>query len=397
MASRSSRSSGLKRRRAEPSAYGAAEVIELRTELLAWWDRGHRAMPWRRERDDGIDEAARDQWAYEVWVSEIMLQQTQVDRVVPYYQTWLGKWPTAEALASADSSDVLAAWSGLGYYRRARFLLEGARQVAEDPPRSRDAWLRVKGVGQYTAAAIASVCFDERVPVVDGNVVRVLARHRALEDKPPDAVFWRLAGQFIGERPGDTNQAMMDLGATVCTKSAPRCDACPLAPTCLGKETPLSYYPFKKQLKSKTTRLTQLVCVLQLARLEATDDVDLFENARFALARVPAHAKRLAGLWQFPTTTLDDNDDDPEARIDAVLLDLGLADAPVLRRRLHPKPISHTITDTRYTIRVAWLVLLRGDDPPGDLAWLNYADLRTKAASSVLVKALRQAKSLVHS
>ncbi|KAJ1451830.1 DNA glycosylase [Pelagophyceae sp. CCMP2097] len=211
--------------------------------LLDWWDVGHREMPWRRELAStaSVSAADREVWAYKVWVSEIMLQQTQVDRVVPYWEKWTTKWPDVASLAAASEDDVRAVWTGLGYYRRCAFLLEGAREVHASGsfPQTRDEWLKIKGVGAYTSAAISSIVFGDKTPVVDGNVIRILARLRACPELPTGRIgsklWWLLAAEIVGvdcARPGDANQAMMEFGATLCTKANPKCNACPLQKQC---------------------------------------------------------------------------------------------------------------------------------------------------------------------
>jgi A/G-specific adenine glycosylase len=201
--------------------------------LLAWYRASRRDLPWRRTRDP-----------YAIWVSEIMLQQTRVATVIPYWQAWMAKFPTAQALADAPLDDVLAAWAGLGYYSRARNLHAGARAVAGRAFPCRAAELRaVPGIGPYTAGAIASIAFGEREAVVDGNVARVLARVHAIGDDVKSTVgraaVWRRARELVaalpdGADPGELNQAVMELGATLCAPTQPRCDRCPLAATCVA-------------------------------------------------------------------------------------------------------------------------------------------------------------------
>ncbi len=201
--------------------------------LLAWYDAHHRALPWREQRDP---------WA--IWVSEIMLQQTRVEVVARLYPAFLQKFPTPAALAEASDDTLLAAWRGLGYYNRARLLRAAAqRLIAEhggEVPASVDGLRSLPGVGEYTAGAIGSIAFGLAVPAVDGNVERVLARHRAIEDPPkrqPAAGEIRAtAADWLDQRrPGDFNQALMELGATVCTPKTPRCDDCPLAVDCVAR------------------------------------------------------------------------------------------------------------------------------------------------------------------
>ena len=207
----------------------------LRASILRWYLAHRRDLPWRRTRDP-----------YAIWVSEIMLQQTRVETVVPYYERFLRRFPTVAALARAREADVLAAWSGLGYYSRARNLHEAAavlaRETAAELPRDREALRALPGIGDYTAGAIASVAYGEQAAAVDGNVIRVLARIHGLRgrrDAPSlRREVTRLAEALAeGPRPGDWTQALMELGATVCLPRAPRCDACPAARRCAARRS----------------------------------------------------------------------------------------------------------------------------------------------------------------
>jgi A/G-specific adenine glycosylase len=196
----------------------------FRKNLLAWYDLHRRDLPWRASRDP-----------YRVWLSEIMLQQTRVAAVLRHYREFLRRFPTIEKLAAAREPSVLAAWSGLGYYRRARMLHGAARVVVRELdgkfPTAEKELRKLPGIGRYTAAAIASIAFGEPVPVVDGNVERVLRRISA---KPLAAEeLWTAATRLLdASRPGDFNQAMMELGAIVCTPRAPSCSRCPVFRLC---------------------------------------------------------------------------------------------------------------------------------------------------------------------
>lgn len=210
----------------------SAQVAHLHELLLGWYAAFRRDLPWRRTRDP-----------YAIWVSEIMLQQTRVETVIPYYERFLARFPTAIALAEAASDDVLAAWSGLGYYRRARLLLEGARVVAASGgvvPGAREDLLGVPGIGKYTAGAIASIAFGQPVGLVDGNVARVLSRVFAMNEdmrKEGMRIAERLADAIVARQdPGAWNQALMELGATVCTPTSPACAVCPLGAVCSSRE-----------------------------------------------------------------------------------------------------------------------------------------------------------------
>src|SRR5215472_12447643 len=200
---------------------------EFRKNLLGWYDAHARDLPWRQSRDP-----------YRVWVSEIMLQQTRVAAVIEHYHEFLRRFPTVQKLAVAREASVLAAWSGLGYYRRARMLHSAAKVIVRERdgtfPRTSVEWRTLPGVGRYTAAAIASIAFNERVAVVDGNVERVLQRivGKAISGEQ----VWDLAENLLDHaRPGDFNQAMMELGATVCTPRSPACLTCPVTQMCISR------------------------------------------------------------------------------------------------------------------------------------------------------------------
>ena len=204
--------------------------MDVATLLLPWYDAHARVLPWRGIHDP-----------YRTWVSETMLQQTRVETVLSYYKRFLERFPDVRALAQAPEDDVMKLWEGLGYYRRARNLQKGARQVVEDYggeiPSTVSELLTISGIGAYTAGAIASIAFDRPVPAVDGNVIRVVSRVTGIrENVGVPSVKRRIeqtAAELVpSERPGDFNQAMMDLGATVCTPGTPSCDRCPLTALC---------------------------------------------------------------------------------------------------------------------------------------------------------------------
>jgi A/G-specific adenine glycosylase len=200
----------------------------FRRALLRWYDRHRRDLPWRETCDP-----------YRIWLSEIMLQQTRVAAVLEHYRTFFERFPNVQALAAASEEAVLAAWSGLGYYRRARMLHRCAQQIAEQHggrfPQTAEALLALPGIGRYTAAAIASIAFAESVPVVDGNVERVLQRLIGIDLST--AQTWSHAQTLLANsRPGDFNQAMMELGATVCVPRAPRCTVCPVRKWCITQQ-----------------------------------------------------------------------------------------------------------------------------------------------------------------
>lgn len=207
-------------------------AANLRPALLAWYDAHARPLPWRVGPDDRAAGMRPD--AYRVWLSEIMLQQTTVPHATPYFLAFTQRWPTVEALAAAEEDAPMAAWAGLGYYARARNLIACARRVSGEFggefPQDEASLRALPGVGAYTAAAIAAIAFDRPANVVDGNIERVIARLFAVETPLPDAKpeLKRLAGGLVGpDRPGDWAQALMDLGAMVCTPTSPDCPRCP--------------------------------------------------------------------------------------------------------------------------------------------------------------------------
>ena len=208
-----------------------------RRALLAWYDAERRELPWRGTRDP-----------YRVLLSEVLLQQTRVEQALPYYARFLARFPTVEALAAAGEEEVLEVWQGAGYYARARRLRQLAVRVAREGwPADHAGLLALPGVGPYTAAAVASIAFGEPVAAVDGNVRRVLARVHAVPDPKPTWLE-RVAGVWLEPaRPGDWNQALMELGARVCTPKNPNCAACPLAGLCRGRAAPERYPATRKQ------------------------------------------------------------------------------------------------------------------------------------------------------
>lgn len=254
----------------------------FRRGLLAWYDRHRRDLPWRRTRDP-----------YAIAVSEFMLQQTQVATVLPYYARWLERFPTWRALAEAAEQDVLKAWEGLGYYRRARNLHKLARAVVALPgaclPADVDALEALPGVGPYTARAIGSIAFGLPVAVLDGNVMRVLTRVFALDGDiatgPVKKKLWALAGELVApRRSGDWNQAIMELGATVCTPRKPQCLLCPLAKVCEARLDQPERFPVKARAKS----------------VEHAETIAILRRDKTWWCEPTPEGGRLENLWRFP-------------------------------------------------------------------------------------------------
>ena len=263
-------------------------LAAIRRALLRHYDRHRRELPWRGTADP-----------YRVWVSEIMLQQTRTEVVGPYYERWLERFPTLDALADAELDEVLHAWQGLGYYSRARNLHRAARLVRERHggrvPRDVAALRALPGVGEYTAGAIASIAYGEPEPAVDGNVRRVLARLFDIAE-PSAAELRGLAGRLIDRRrPGDFNQALMDLGATVCTPRSPECAACPVARWCLARARGT-----QAERPAPKRRVAVPTFDVGTAVLQARD-------GRLLLVRRPEDGL-LGGMWSFPGEVAGDGE-----------------------------------------------------------------------------------------
>lgn len=245
------------RTRAQPSAINAAA---LRRRLLAWYRRSRRDLPWR----------GRDPWG--VWVSEVMLQQTRASFVERYYDRFLKRFPTPKALAEADEEEAMAHWEGLGYYRRLERLVHAARLVAENGiPTRYDELRRLPGLGAYAAAAVASIAFGERVPAVDGNVARVVVRLACL-DTGGSALLRRardLSREWMGERndPGEWNQAMMELGATICLPRSPLCGRCPVKSLCVARQKGCQAELPPRQSKPMVDLVHAVVCAVSGSRV----------------------------------------------------------------------------------------------------------------------------------
>lgn len=276
---------------------------EVRAALLQWYARHRRDLPWRQDHD-----------AYRVWVSEIMLQQTRVAAVLEHYRLFLNAFPTVEALAAASEERVLALWSGLGYYRRARMLHRAARVVVSTLggviPRDLETLRSLPGVGRYTAAAIASIAYGEPAAVVDGNVQRVLSRLDARSRS--DASVWQRAQQLLDPRhPGDWNQAMMELGATLCTPQNPQCPVCPVRAWCLAPGAAIS----KPKAARKRVRMARALVV---------------RGGRVYLVQRAPDAAKMAAMWELPEMT-------------------GPLSGPEVQQLC---VVRHSITDTDYEVQV---------------------------------------------
>ena len=336
-----------------------------RRALLGWYRRNRRDLPWRRDRD-----------SYRVWVAEVMLQQTTVKSVLPYYEAFLQRFPDAEALAAATEEAVVAAWSGLGYYHRARNLRRAAQHVVAHHggrfPRTLEAALAVPGVGLYTASAVLSISSGAPLPVVDGNVRRVLARLRALRgpEWQRDGPFYNLAEELLDpESPGDWNQALMELGATVCTPRRPACPVCPVRASCQARALGL------QDVIPEARRRRAPVDVTVAAALVERD-------GRVLLVR-RAEGRLMGRMWEVPQTSLEARGLPDLAR--ELLSRHGLAVLPgplVARAR-------HAITFRRIRLE-AYRARLRRQPPadPERYLWVSLPEVSALPVSSMTRKIL---------
>jgi len=269
----------------DPQDNQAAQPAAIGRRLLSWYERHGRDLPWRRTRDP-----------YAIWVAETVLQQTQVGTAIPYYERFLARFPTVEALAAAPLDDVLKVWEGLGYYARARNLHRAARCVVEEwgsrLPQSPKLLWRLPGVGRYTAAAVASIAFGQDAAALDANVRRVVCRLYGIDQDPSrPATQRRLEELALGLMPpgraGDANQALMDLGATICTAASPKCSICPLAEPCQARQAGR-----EEDLPVRAARPSR-------PHYDVTAAVIGDRNGRFLIAQRPLESM-LGGLWEFP-------------------------------------------------------------------------------------------------
>jgi len=335
--------------------------------LLAWYDEYKRDLPWRRDRDP-----------YRIWVSEIMLQQTRVAAVIPYYERWMAALPTVEDLAAVDEERLMKLWQGLGYYSRARNLRRAARMITEELegvfPDTREALLKLPGIGEYTAGAVASIAFGRPVSAVDGNVLRIAARVACVEEDILDPGVKRRFQKWMEQavpaaRPGAFNQALMDLGATVCLPNGePLCGACPLAELCRARELGVQErLPIRA--KKKDRRVEHMTVYL------------LIRGEQAALRR-REDSGLLAGLWEFP-------------HVPGALEDADAA-APIVRWGLTAVDWKKKLTARHIFTHVQWemtgyVVQVAGESP--GLAWVDRRELEERAVPSAFSKFLTEALS----
>jgi A/G-specific adenine glycosylase len=317
----------------------------FRRRLIAWYEGHHRDLPWRRTSDP-----------YHIWISEIMLQQTRAQAVIPYYQKFLARFPSVAALAAAPLEQVLAAWAGLGYYSRARNLHRAARQMAAESvfPRDYEALRALAGVGDYTAAAVASIAFALPYPVLDGNVLRVLARlqndHGEITSAITKANLRETARRLLDRKqPGRFNQALMELGATLCVPRSPQCQACPVAVHCAAR---LAGTAAQLPVKLRRTEPVEIAAT-----------VVVVERRGRVLLRRRVAGGRMEGFWELPE----------------------LHDLPELQPAQQHGEFRHTITHHHFVYRVITGAIPRR--PPG-FHWIPKSRLPQLPISTAARKAL---------
>jgi A/G-specific adenine glycosylase len=344
--------------------WGKAKTTRFRRLLLAWYRAHGRDLPWRTAASP-----------YEIWVSEIMLQQTQVRTALPYYRRFLDRFPDLAALAAASEREVITVWAGLGYYSRPRNMLRAAALVAKEFngsfPEDFESLIRLPGVGRYTAGAISSIAFGQRQPVVDGNVRRVIRRLRALDGTTPDRFFWEQADAWVPRRqPGEFNQAAMELGAVVCTPSNPGCPSCPVRSLCRSYRRLGSNRPRGR----KTTPPVDVSLVILV-----------IESPGKLLLSCRGGPDFIPGPYRLPTGRVSGGS--PSDTVD----DLARA---VLGRALetHPvKQIRHRITNRRILAYVyhAETIMEPGSLTRTDLLWVDRTELDHALTSSLYLKVVR--------
>ncbi len=333
-------------------------ILHLRRSLLQWYGDQGRSLPWRETRDP-----------YAVWVSEIMLQQTQVKTVIPYYQRWLNQFPTVEALAAAEQQTVLKCWEGLGYYARARNLHRAAQQVVQEFggqfPQTLDETLTLAGIGKTTAGGILSAAFNLPHAILDGNVKRVLARLDALPYPPKRMIhhLWQRSAELLDpDHPRDFNQALMDLGATVCTPKHPNCDRCPWSVSCQA-------FAQNRQHELPMTETRDPLPHKQIGVAVIWNDA-----GQILIDRRPQKGL-LGGLWEFPGGKIEPGETVEDCIRREIQEELGIE--VIVGDRLIV--ITHAYSHFRVTLNVHYCTHLSGEPQPiecDEIRWVQPTDLQ---------------------
>jgi A/G-specific adenine glycosylase len=360
------------------------ELAAFRKQLLGWFRQFQRDLPWRRTSDP-----------YRIWLSEIMLQQTRVAAAIPYYEQFLERFPDVHSLAAAPQEEVLRLWSGLGYYSRARNLQKAAQQIVAKHggqfPAHLEEALALPGIGNYTAAAILSIAFKQRHAVLDGNVARVLARLNAIRGDIRESQRWRHLQETADallepKSPGDWNQAMMELGATLCTPKSPQCLLCPVAQFCEGRKLALAESLPEKRKKRATVEVTLAAAVF----IDKNGQALLLPPPKHSNGKVSAdHVPTLVSkMWHFPTVSVNG---DPAANL-LVFLQGLFSNIQIHKTQLAPiSKIRHAVTYRAITvlpfvIDVKNLPCISGAKqvPLNDISGLPVSNLTRKVARTAL-------------
>lgn len=327
-------------------------------ELRGWYQENARDLPWRRSSDP-----------YAIWVSEIMLQQTRVETVIPYYQRWMAELPTLMALVSVDQDQVLKLWEGLGYYKRALNLHKAARVIADqfagEVPQDIKSLESLPGIGRYTAGAISSIAFDQPAPILDGNIKRLFSRlfdiSTPIQTSQTVKELWQISEDLLPEDdPGEFNQALMELGALVCLPKNPNCAACPLKSICLANQLDLQSSRPVREEKTPPPHLQVTAAVIEI-------------DGKFLLAKRPAEGL-LGGLWEFPGGKQEGNETLPETLTREMDEEL----AAVIQVGEYLGRYDHAYTHYKVTLH-AYQCNLVSDQMKmlyhTDLAWVTTADM----------------------
>ncbi|MEP0922912.1 A/G-specific adenine glycosylase [Leptolyngbya sp. ST-U4] len=351
------------------------EIHDLRQNLLRWYGESGRDLPWRRTRDP-----------YAIWVSEIMLQQTQVKTVMPYYEHWMQQFPTIAHLAQADQQQVLKAWQGLGYYARARNLHRAAQIILAQHggkfPQDLPSVMSLPGIGQTTAGGILSAAFNQAVPILDGNVKRVLARLRGINVPPSQAIkaLWQVSASLLDpQQPCDFNQAFMDLGATICTPKNPACLLCPWNPYCLAYQTNMQNELPVSEKRAPTPHKQIGVAVIWNDRGQILIDRRKQEGL-------------LGGLWEFPGGKIEPGETVEACIVREIREEIGI-EITVGDRLI---TIDHTYTHFRVTLNVHHCQYVSGEPQAiecDEVRWVEVADLEQfpfPQANVQIIEAIKQ-------
>ncbi|GFU33607.1 adenine DNA glycosylase [Nephila pilipes] len=418
------------------------EIKNIQKNMLEWYEREQRTLPWRTIAKTELDHNTR---GYAVWVSEVMLQQTQVATVIPYFNKWMEKWPTVKALADASIEEVLQTWAGLGYYSRGRRLHEGAKIIVEKlngqmPDNVSDLPKLIPGIGAYSASAIASIAFQKPAGVVDGNVIRVLSRMRIIgaPASTPSVRdhLWELANKLVSkERPGDFNQSLMELGAVICTPQNPTCISCPVNNYChafsLSKTTP-KVGRMDSFLKKKPTakishdsvpetnipdiedcsscniclpasiwienpQVTAFPCKTEKksAREEKVKVLVIEKEDKLLMVRRPEKGL-LAGLWEFPCVILPDEATEKakSAGMNSLVKELGIPNS-TLPSTKYVGEVIHLFSHIHTTYVVEHLVLnnsVKIENSEKEGIWVTLDEIKMAAVSTAMKKVLALVK-----